>query len=243
MSVEEIRNRVGALQWYHRIDLGGGIHTPGRPYEVLWDNIRKVRQNLDYAGKRVLDVASWDGMWAFEAEGLGACDVIASDIALTGLRQFLLCREVLGRRVLPMYGLAVEEIGKLESMGSFDIIQHLGLLYHVEGPTIGLKQCRKVLRDGGSLIMETAIARSAGAKSFSEDDAFAVFNIGGGDPTGCRLYNDRTTWWVPTLKCLEDMLTVCGFKPDMGTCSTIDQAVRLNPNYIVGRACVICKAV
>ena len=33
--------------WYHKIDLGNGIVTPGFDYDPLWDNVRSVRNGID----------------------------------------------------------------------------------------------------------------------------------------------------------------------------------------------------
>jgi SAM-dependent methyltransferase len=241
MSVDEKRRGVGSRTWYHMIDLGDGVRTVGQPYMHLWDNVRKVRERIDYKGKRVLDVASWDGMWAFEAERLGASGVVASDVSYDALGNFLFCREALGSGVLPMYGVAVEELEARLGARRFDIVQHLGLLYHVEGPTLGLRQCQKVLVGGGTLLMESAVARTAGAADYQQDDAFAVFNHGGPDKSGFRVYAEPSTWWVPSLRCLEDMLRTCGFDPDMSSCSVIDHPFHIDPNYVIGRACLVCR--
>ena len=58
--------------WYHKIDLGNGIVTPGRDWDGLWNAIRKLMDRVDYTDKKVLDLASWDGLWAFEAERVGS---------------------------------------------------------------------------------------------------------------------------------------------------------------------------
>lgn len=45
--------------------------------------IRQSRGYIQYGGKRVLDIASFDGMWAFEAEELGVSIVITTDCYYT----------------------------------------------------------------------------------------------------------------------------------------------------------------
>src|SRR5205814_679334 len=68
--------------WYHTIDLGHGIETPGRfnhrpllPQYMLPDSL---------AGLRVLDVATNNGFWAFEMERRGAREVVAVDVRTHG---------------------------------------------------------------------------------------------------------------------------------------------------------------
>src|SRR5436305_1624256 len=72
------RGRVWGIEWYHTIDLGNGIVTPGafdhRPYLHYFG----LPERFD--GKRVLDVATFDGFWAFEFEKRGAAEVVAIDL-------------------------------------------------------------------------------------------------------------------------------------------------------------------
>src|SRR3954466_13460849 len=70
----------GALdrEWYHTLELAPGVVTPG------WFDTRKVVSQLPFpaslAGKRCLDVATFDGFWAFEMESRGASEVAAIDL-------------------------------------------------------------------------------------------------------------------------------------------------------------------
>jgi len=49
--------------WYHRIELPGGVVTPGwAPLDV-----DAYRVPGDLSGLRVLDVGAWGGFWTFEA--------------------------------------------------------------------------------------------------------------------------------------------------------------------------------
>ena len=65
--------------WYHKIQLTENITTPGFELDPIWNQIRNVRSGIDYKDKTVLDIASFDGMFAFEAEKEGASKVIATD--------------------------------------------------------------------------------------------------------------------------------------------------------------------
>src|SRR3954453_11189468 len=66
------------LEWYHTIELEPGVVTPG------WFDTRSVVPLLPFPesleGKRCLDVATFDGFWAFEMERRGASEVHAIDL-------------------------------------------------------------------------------------------------------------------------------------------------------------------
>lgn len=65
--------------WFHSIELGGGVVTPGlKTREQLASELESLRLP-DLAGRTVLDIGSWDGFFAFEAERRGAARVVALD--------------------------------------------------------------------------------------------------------------------------------------------------------------------
>lgn len=76
--MDSLAARAQEIDWYHTLDLGQGIVTPG-----MFD-LRGVTdkyglpERLD--GKRVLEVGTFDGFWSFELERRGAAEVVALDI-------------------------------------------------------------------------------------------------------------------------------------------------------------------
>jgi tRNA (mo5U34)-methyltransferase len=71
----DLAAQVSAISWYHSIDLGDGIVTPGNPAgERMPDDALP-----DVRGKSVLDIGAWDGYWSFKAETAGAARVVAMD--------------------------------------------------------------------------------------------------------------------------------------------------------------------
>jgi tRNA (mo5U34)-methyltransferase len=70
-------DRVGF--WWHSIDVGGGVVTPGaKSREVLAHELESIAFP-DVRGKTVLDIGGWDGFFAFEAERRGAARVAVLD--------------------------------------------------------------------------------------------------------------------------------------------------------------------
>src|SRR3954471_18842081 len=75
-ATDELLQRARELGWYHSLALPG-FETQGmfdlRPF------VAKYGLPADLRGKRVLDVGTWDGFWAFELERRGA-EVVALDL-------------------------------------------------------------------------------------------------------------------------------------------------------------------
>ncbi|HEY8173166.1 MAG TPA: methyltransferase domain-containing protein [Dehalococcoidia bacterium] len=74
----EIWDRIADVGWYHTIDLGHGIATPG--FIDNRDTTHLFGIPDDLAGKRCLDIGTYDGFWSFEFERRGAAEVIGIDV-------------------------------------------------------------------------------------------------------------------------------------------------------------------
>jgi hypothetical protein len=76
-TVQELLNSVPL--WYHTIEVAPGVVTPGfrkdSGMRAMWEWLRMP----DVSGKTVLDINTWDGGYAFEAERRGAASVTALD--------------------------------------------------------------------------------------------------------------------------------------------------------------------
>lgn len=259
-SVEELREKVEKLgPWYHKIDLGQGVITPGPEYEMdwVWDQIRETRKSIDYNGKKVLDLGTLEGLWAFEAERLGAKLVVATDCLYKAIEKFLFCREVLDSKVMPFFSVPPYKLWeRLDSFiqdatsprhNLFDIVQHLGLLYHQRDPLLSLSQSRSVLRTGGYLLIETEAIED-------EERPYLLFNgIPQKEPKEeywFRISKDVSTWWAPTIPCLKEMLKATLFEPIE---ETLHSSHRLAPTkeksssksikYTRSRVCLVARAV
>ena len=86
MSPDEIRRAIEDVEWFHSIELGHGIVTPGvkgkregRTGREWMQIERKLLQLPPVTGKSVLDIGTRDGFYAFEAERGGARRVTTID--------------------------------------------------------------------------------------------------------------------------------------------------------------------
>src|SRR5579872_3425790 len=197
MNRDELQRAVSAIDWAHTIDLGQGIVTPGR-----W-NTPQVFERLQISGelkdRTVLDVGCWDGFYSFEAERLGARRVLATDefIWRAAHKQgFLLAREARKSKVED------REIDVLdlspESVGTFDVVLFLGVLYHMKHPILSLERVASVT--GELLVVETVID----LLYLPGKRAMAFY-------PGSELGTDGTNWFGPTPEAVEAMLRTVGF--------------------------------
>lgn len=78
---------AGVGSWWHSIDLGDGVVTPGHKDPAL---IAQEWADLDLPvlrGRSVLDIGAWDGYFSFTAERSGAERVVAVDDWMWALRR------------------------------------------------------------------------------------------------------------------------------------------------------------
>lgn len=145
------------MKWFHRIDLGNGIVTPG-----VDDSPGKLKalELPSLAGKTVLDIGASDGLFSFAAERAGASRVLAvdapawEDTGWLGSKQaFDFAREALNSKVedlhCDLYDLTPERVG------TFDVVFFLGVLYHMEDPLGSLRHVARLTNE--LLVVETLI--------------------------------------------------------------------------------------
>jgi tRNA (mo5U34)-methyltransferase len=206
-----LRERVRALDpWYHTLDLGDGVVTEGmfdlRPYVE--------RYGLpDVAGRRVLDVGTFDGFWAFELERRGA-SVLSLD--LDSIQQldwpprlrpaedaprgdtFRLAREALGSSVervgCSIYDATPERLG-----GPFDLVFCGSVLIHLRDPMLALERMASLC--AGRLILAEEHSRRLAPFPYVRGAEFR------GD-------SPWSTWWIPTAATWLRMVHTAGFEDE-----------------------------
>lgn len=157
-SADDLRARAESIKWHHSLDLGHGVVTKGQDNSSK--KLKRLRLPESLGGKSVLDVGSWDGFFAFEAERRGASRVLATDSFVwrggcewADKSGFDLAKSALGSEVEEM------EIDVLdlspETVGEFDIVLFLGVLYHMRHPLLALERVASVTRE--ILIVETVV--------------------------------------------------------------------------------------
>ncbi len=190
-------DRVNAIQWWHRINISPGVVTPG--IDDTFAKIGTARLPDDLTGKTVIDVGAWDGAFSFECERRNALRVLATDHFIwetRGHAGFDLAHEALQSRVERKL-ITVEDLSP-ETVGTFDIVLFLGVLYHAQDPMRYLRNVASICRD--CVILETHI------DALDYPRPAAVFY-----PLD-TLNNDPSNFWGPNPACVESMLLEVGFR-------------------------------
>ena len=212
-SEEEATGRLGERvrqldPWYHTLDLGEGVVTEG-----MFDLRPLVdRYGLpDVTGKRVLDVGTFDGFWAFELERRGA-EVTSLD--LDRIQQldwpprlrpaedrgrgetFRLAHAALGSSVervgCSIYDATPEDLG-----GVFDLVFCGSVLIHLRDPMLALERMAALCAD--RLILAEEHSRRLAPFAFVRGAEFR------GD-------SPWSTWWIPTVQTWLRMVHTAGFE-------------------------------
>jgi 2-polyprenyl-3-methyl-5-hydroxy-6-metoxy-1,4-benzoquinol methylase len=214
--------------WYHTVDLGGGLVTPGDyDFRACWPAFRFPD---DLRGLSVLDVGSATGFFAYEFErrgadvtsvelpSLSAWDMLRCDRDQTvrGLMDwhhaatpeeaygrhldgpFRFCHQALGSRVRRCYSTVYELSPAVLGRDSFDLIYAGDVLGHLFSPLEALDVLASLCR--GTLVVTMDRSRSAHRPP-------AMYFLG----NACK-DTDRRSWWCPSRECLLEMLGRVGFR-------------------------------
>lgn len=216
ISADDKRRRMAAFSWYHTVDLGDGVLTPGQ-YDHR-DVLGEYGIPDDLAGKTVLDVGPAHGFFAFELERRGAARVATLELpswsAHDGSHQLRTTFEESGadqdhetylhdtlRFAIEARGSRVEQrFGNVYDLdpatdGTFDVVFCASMLVHITDPLRALYAIRSVTTD------HALIATTIDASRWRRSTPRAAF-FG-------RL--DGQTFWAPNMACLEAWALAAGF--------------------------------
>jgi tRNA (mo5U34)-methyltransferase len=220
--------------WWHSIDLGDGIVTPGRKGAEQLAGELATMQLPDLRGKTVLDIGAWDGYFSFTAERLGA-RVTALDYfewstdTDAKMRYWQACRDAAEEpkpyREVP--GLWAPD--RLPGKGGFDTAKRLlgssvtevvadfttvdltalgqfDVIFFL-GVLYHLHEPFDALKRLAAITREVVIIETAALATpeFSPDRCLFEFF------PGAEHYDDPTNWWAPNLAGLVGACRAAGF--------------------------------
>lgn len=202
--------------WYHTMELAPNVVTPG------WFDLRPIADDVPWpalAGARCLDVATYDGFFAFEMERRGAAEVVATDIpehadwdwlprdraaglatvqGMAGQKGlgFQVAHRMLGssarRELVNVYDLDAATIG------TFDVVVLGALLLHLRDPFGALEAIRGVCT--GAFLSIEQVDRTT-TTLFRRRPMLTI-------------QGRRQQWMVPNAAGHRRMLEVAGFEID-----------------------------
>jgi tRNA (mo5U34)-methyltransferase len=200
MDQGKLATEISKISWFHTFNFGNGIVTSG--YDDSHKRIRTLHMPEDLSGMTVLDIGSWDGFFAFEAERRGASRVLATDSFCWngdgwGTKDgFNLARKVLNSKVDDLE-IDVLELSP-EKVGTFDLVLCLGVLYHMRDPLLALERIFSVTKR--QLILDTHVEHL-----MTNRPMIAFY-------PGAELNNDPTNWCGPNRAAVVSMLKAAGFR-------------------------------
>src|SRR5437763_7490037 len=206
----ELMERARAQGWYYTLELPG-LTTSGL-FDLRGD-VPHYGIPESLAGKRVLEIGTWDGFWAFELERRGADEVVAIDLddeseldwpprrrrPKEGIERgtgFRIAKEMLGSRVervvCSIYDATPEELGE------FDLVFCGSVLLHLRDQLLALERIAGLTRSGGLFIS---------AEEYEPVVDLVPFPV-------ARFRGNRdaaVVFWVPSRKAWREMLWHAGF--------------------------------
>jgi tRNA (mo5U34)-methyltransferase len=230
---QELVDRVAF--WWHSIDLGDGVVTPGRKTPAQLALELEAWKLPAFEGKTVLDIGAWDGFYSFHAEREGARRVVALDYHAWGLdssrqRQHHRARVAQGRPPVAYDRIpGVWNPGTLPGKTAFDtahqilgsnVEQIVGDFMNVEPDLVGshdivlflgvlyhVQEPLKALRRVALWTREVAVIETAGIFVPGQEH-LALLEFYESD----ELNGDVSNWWAPNLLGLTKLCRAAGFR-------------------------------
>jgi len=226
-QVDALRSEPGKLKqtieqlgpWYHNLEVQPELMTnpamgdhPASRWRILEPF---VPSNM--SGKSVLDIGCNAGYFSLQMKRRGAGRVVSIDIMPHVLAQ---ARFMSAWEDLPMEIRKVDTYD-VETLGSFDYVVFVGVLYHLKHPLYALEKIANVCKD---TMLFQSVVRGPGGDFNPKDDypnqEAEIFDL----PEYPKLYfveksfnGDISNWWFGNRSCLKAMLRTAGFREIVDT--------------------------
>jgi tRNA (mo5U34)-methyltransferase len=200
--VRDWKKEFEASGWWHSFELPDGSIIEGRcNLYGLKERIGNFPVAADLGGKRVLDIGTWDGWYAFEMARRGA-QVVAIDV--WDNPRFYEARRMLGLEDRVEYRqMDVYDISPA-TLGYFDIVIFFGVLYHLKHPLLALEKVCAVTRE--LACVDSFVLREPHEQELSFEGRL-VMEFFETDEFGGQTDN----WVAPTAPCLAAFCRTAGF--------------------------------
>ena len=204
-GVREARKRLDRSKeyqekgWYHSFELPDGTVIPGAmslPHQL--QRYAAFPLPADLRGKRVLDIGTWDGWFAFEAERHGATVTAVDCVEVAGFLE-------IHRKLASQVDYCVLDVYQLPAagLGRFDIVFFLGVLYHLKHPLLALEIVCSLAT--ATVIVDSFVTDGSTWEDHTEDIPTMEFY------ETDELGNGLDNWVGPTVGCLLALCRAAGF--------------------------------
>lgn len=198
LSDDNIRQLPELLRVFHPWRKGPFEYF-GIPIDTEWRSCLKwdrLAADVQFNGRRVLDVGSGNGYYGWRMLNAGASQVVGFDPFLLYVFQFELLRRYAGDAcrhcVLPL-----NDADLPERLHWFDVSVSMGVLYHRTSPIDHLQSLWHSLKPGGTLVLETLVLEGDGMQVLVPEDRYAKM---------------RNVWFIPTIPMLCLWMQRAGFR-------------------------------
>lgn len=221
-----VHTLIHSVSWYHSVELLPGVIAPGiLPKNGRYDiesSVKFVENNSGgLAGKRILEIGTWDGPMAYKLKSLGY-DVTATDIQNPEKTGFVVTGKITGLEV-PYLRCSVYELPQ-HFKEEFDIVLFFGVFYHLKYPILAFERIAQILKPGGRvLVMGSGVSHYfetlEGVPIPVEQCEEFRRTLDQMDTAGiplCLSYPGNfvkgNNWFLPNRKALEGWMTAAGFQ-------------------------------
>ncbi|MBY0516372.1 MAG: tRNA 5-methoxyuridine(34)/uridine 5-oxyacetic acid(34) synthase CmoB [Bacteriovoracaceae bacterium] len=165
--------------------------------DAEWDCQKKwnrLSTHLDLNNKIVLDIGTGNGWYLSKCVEAGAEWAIGFDPGPQNYAQWMFLQKMNPDERQKLFMLGAEDITDIKN--TFDVIMHMGVLYHHRDPINHLVNMRETLKPGGTLYLETIGIPGLENHLLIPPDRYALM---------------PNVWFLPTLNALKAMLSKARF--------------------------------
>jgi tRNA (mo5U34)-methyltransferase len=200
--------------WYHDVELTSEVSTNPNNKQYMgnrWGFLKPFVPD-DLTGKTVLDIGCNAGFFSLEMKKRNAARVVGVDIMLHVLAQ----ARFLSHWFKQPIELRERGVYDIVSLGQFDFVVFIGVLYHLKHPLYALEKVASVCRD--TMYLQSLLRGDT--RDFEPEENYPFEERGVFErPEFPRMYfieksfnGDESNWWVPNHSCLKAMARAVGFR-------------------------------
>ena len=197
--------RLAETPWYYEMELADGLVTKGHRH-VNIALVRDFLRGCGMQGATCLDIGSQEFVSPVLMLRQGAKQVVAYD-RLSLNERYAAVQQAYNVQFDYVHGVSMRELKQQLAAQQlptrFDVVNFSGVMYHMVDPLAGLAIARSFVREGGLMMLESAVQRS--------DQHICTFNHRGELYPGSNYFLVSTATLDYWLRMLRLEIVDCGF--------------------------------